>query len=80
VREQAVKTTSQNFGANSFIVSQVASSGNLSRKELSDKLRKNPEIYRREAEAVTSRINEVAIAATGPNTGTKTSKTAIAFV
>jgi putative ABC transport system permease protein len=63
VREQAVKTTSQTFGANSFIVSQVASSGNLSRKELSDKLRKNPEIYRREAEWIASRINEEAIAA-----------------
>ncbi len=63
VREQAVKTTSQTFGANSFIVSQVASSGNLSRKELSDKLRKNPEIYRREAESIASRINEEAIAA-----------------
>jgi putative ABC transport system permease protein len=63
VREQAVKTTSQTFGANSFIVSQLASSGNLSRKELSDKLRKNPEIYRREAESIASRINEEAIAA-----------------
>jgi putative ABC transport system permease protein len=63
VREQAIKTTSQTFGANSFIVSQVASSGNLSRKELSDKLRINPEIYRREAESIASRINEEAIAA-----------------
>ena len=63
LREQAVKTTSQTFGVNSFIVSQVASSGNLSRKELSDKLRKNPELYRREAEAIASHINEDAIAA-----------------
>jgi putative ABC transport system permease protein len=63
VREQAVKTTAQTFGANSFIVSQVASSGNLSRKELSDKLRKNPDIYRREAEALAIRIGEDTIAA-----------------
>jgi putative ABC transport system permease protein len=63
VLDQAVKTTAQTFGANSFIVAQVASVGNLSRKELSEKLRKHPEFYRREAEALVTRISEDAIAA-----------------
>ncbi len=63
VREQAVKTTAQSFGANSFLVAQAAALGNLSRRELSDKLRKNPEIYRREAEKFAARINGEAIAA-----------------
>jgi putative ABC transport system permease protein len=63
VRDQAVKTTAQTFGANSFLVSRVASVGNLSRKELSEKLRKNPEFYRREADGLAIRISEDAIAA-----------------
>jgi putative ABC transport system permease protein len=58
VRDVAVKTTAQSFGANTFIISQVASVGDLSRKELSDKLRKNPEIYRREAEKLGQRIGD----------------------
>jgi putative ABC transport system permease protein len=58
VRDIAVKTTAQSFGANTFIISQVASVGNLSRKELSDKLRKNPEIYRQEAEKLGQRIGD----------------------
>jgi putative ABC transport system permease protein len=63
VRATARKSTAQTIGADSFIISQVASVGNLSRKELSDKLRRNPEIYRREAEAFISRVNDIAIAA-----------------
>jgi putative ABC transport system permease protein len=60
VRAMAVKSTAQTIGADTFIVSQVASVGNLSRKELSDKLRKNPEIYRREAEAFAVRMRDSA--------------------
>jgi len=52
LREYAITTTAQAFGSNTFLISQVASAGTLSRKELADKLRKNPEIYRREAEAL----------------------------
>ena len=63
VRDMAVKSTAQSFGANTFIVSQVASLGNLSRKELSNKLRKNPKIYRREAEKLTTRMNDSALLA-----------------
>lgn len=64
VQEQAGKSTAQTIGADTFIISQVASVGNLSRKELSDKLRKNPEIYRREATLFTDRVKEIALAAT----------------
>ncbi len=53
----AVRTTAQTFGTNTFIVSRIASVGDLTRKELSEKLRKNPEIYRREAEALARRLN-----------------------
>jgi putative ABC transport system permease protein len=63
VREMAVKSTAQTIGADTFIISQVASVGNLSRKELSDKLRKNPEIYRREAEAFAVRMRDRALVA-----------------
>jgi putative ABC transport system permease protein len=63
VRETALKSTAQTIGADTFLISQVASVGNLSRKELSDKLRKNPEIYRREAEAFASRVRDIALAA-----------------
>jgi putative ABC transport system permease protein len=52
LREYAVQTTAQAFGSNTFLISQVASAGNLSRKQLADKLRRNPEIYRREAESL----------------------------
>jgi putative ABC transport system permease protein len=52
LREYAVTTTARTFGSNTFLISQVASAGTLSRKELAGKLRKNPEIYRREAEAL----------------------------
>jgi putative ABC transport system permease protein len=52
--EYAVTTTAQAFGSNTFLVSQIASVGNLDRKELSDKLRRNPEIYRHEAESLTA--------------------------
>ena len=36
VRDLAVRSTAQSFGVNTFIVSQVASVGDLTRKELSD--------------------------------------------
>ena len=58
LREYAVATTAQTFGSNTFLISQVASAGTLSRKELADKLRRNPEIYRREAEALGRLVSE----------------------
>lgn len=63
VREMVIKSTAQTFGINNFIISQIASSGNLSRKELAEKMRKNPEIYRREAETLTTRLNRNALSA-----------------
>lgn len=63
LRGTATRSTAQTIGADTFIIAQVASVGNLSRKQLSDKLRKNPKIYRREAEAFAARISDVATAA-----------------
>ena len=63
VRDIAAKSTAQSFGTNTFIVSQVASVGDLSRKELSRKLRRNPKIYRREAEELERRVKESALIA-----------------
>ncbi len=60
VRDLAVRSTAQSFGTDTFIVSQVASTGSLSRKELADKLRRNPKIYRREAEVLARRMAESA--------------------
>lgn len=60
VRDLAVRSTAQSFGINTFIVSRVASVGDLSRKELSDKLRRNPEIYRREADQLRKRLENSA--------------------
>jgi len=58
VRTTAVRTTTQTFGADTFVIAQVASIGDLSRKELADKLRRNPEIYRREAQELGARLRE----------------------
>jgi len=58
LREYTLATTAQAFGSNTFLISQVASAGALSRKELADKLRRNPEIYRREAEALGHLVSE----------------------
>jgi putative ABC transport system permease protein len=63
LRETSRRSTAQTIGADTFIIAQVASVGNLSRKQLSDKLRRNPEIYRREAEAFAVRASDIAIAA-----------------
>jgi putative ABC transport system permease protein len=63
VRDLAAKSTAQSFGTNTFILSQVASVGNLSQKELSEKLRRNPKIYRRDAENLTRRMNNSAMLA-----------------
>jgi putative ABC transport system permease protein len=63
VRELAVRSTAQTIGADTFIIAQVGSAGTLTRKELSRKLRVNPEIYRREAEALAGRVRESAITA-----------------
>jgi putative ABC transport system permease protein len=60
LREYAIATTAQAFGSNTFLISQVASAGTLSRKELADKLRRNSEIYRREAEALGRLVSGVA--------------------
>lgn len=58
VRDTAIRTTTQTFGADTFILAQVASVGDLSRKELADRLRRNPEIYRREAHELAARIRD----------------------
>jgi putative ABC transport system permease protein len=58
LREYSVRTTAQAFGSNTFLISQVGSVGNLDRKQLADKLRKNPEIYRREAESLARAVSE----------------------
>jgi len=58
LREYAITTTAQAFGSNTFLISQVASAGTLSRKELADKLRRNPELYRREAEALARLVSD----------------------
>jgi putative ABC transport system permease protein len=63
VRDMAVKSTAQTIGADTFVVAQVASVGSLSRKELSLKLRRHPEIYRREAEALAVRVQDDVLAA-----------------
>lgn len=60
IRDIAARSTAQTIGANSYILSQAATFGSLNRKELSDKLRKNPEIYRREAEALAQRTRGTA--------------------
>ena len=61
VSERVVESTARTFGTNNFIVAQIGSVGTLSRKELAEKLRKNPEIYRREAETLDKRINAEAL-------------------
>ena len=63
VRDIAEASTAQSFGTDTFILSQIASVGDLSRKELSLKLRRNPEIYRREAEELEQRVAESALMA-----------------
>jgi len=57
LKNYAVETTERAFGTNTFLISQVASLGDLSRDQLSEKLRRNPEIYRREAEALAARVS-----------------------
>ncbi len=63
VRDLVVRSTAQSFGVNTFVVSRVASVGNLNRKELADKLRRNPEVYRREAEQLKRRMDHAALIA-----------------
>ena len=65
IRTIASKSTAQTIGADTFIISQVASVGDLSRKDLARKLRIHPEIYRREAESFALRSKEAARAAPG---------------
>ncbi|HSW37896.1 MAG TPA: ABC transporter permease [Acidobacteriota bacterium] len=63
IREMAKKSTAQTIGSDTFIVAQVTSLGDLDRRELADKLRTHPELYRREAEQLSRNIQEIAIAA-----------------
>jgi putative ABC transport system permease protein len=58
VRESVVRSTTRTFGTDNFLIAQVGSVGNLNRKALAEKLRKNPEIYRREAERLAERIGQ----------------------
>lgn len=60
VRESIVQSTALTFGTDNFLIAQVGSVGDLSRKALAEKLRKNPEIYRREAERLAERIESYA--------------------
>jgi putative ABC transport system permease protein len=65
VRTIAAKSTAQTIGADTFIISQVASVGDLSRKDLARKMRIHPEIYRREGESFALRSQEIARTAPG---------------
>ncbi|MEJ2108480.1 MAG: ABC transporter permease [Acidobacteriota bacterium] len=60
VRESVENSTARTFGTDNFLVSRVGSVGNLNRKELAEKLRKNPEIYRREAEELSRALEPYA--------------------
>lgn len=60
VRETVVQSTARTFGTDNFLIAQVGSVGNLNRKALSEKIRKNPEIYRREAERLAKRLEPYA--------------------
>lgn len=65
IRDIAARSTAQTIGADAYTISRVAASGRLNRRELADKLRRNPELYRREAEALIRRTREDARAAPG---------------
>jgi putative ABC transport system permease protein len=60
VRESVVRSTARTFGTDNFLIAQVGSVGNLSRKALAEKLRKNPEIYHQEAERLSERLEPYA--------------------
>jgi hypothetical protein len=60
VRESVVRSTTRTFGTDNFLVARVGSIGNLDHKALAEKLRKNPKIYRREAERLASQIEPYA--------------------
>jgi putative ABC transport system permease protein len=60
VRESVVRSTARTFGTDNFLIARVGSVGNLSRKALAEKLRKNPEIYHREAEKLSERLEPYA--------------------
>lgn len=65
IRDIAARSTAQTIGADAYTISRVAASGRLNRRELADKLRRNPELYRREAEALVRQTREDARAAPG---------------
>lgn len=50
--ESGITTTAPAFGLNTFVIFQAASAGTSSLKEIADKLRRDSDIYRREAEAL----------------------------
>jgi putative ABC transport system permease protein len=56
VRESVIESTARTFGTDNFLIARVGSVGDLDRKALADKLRKNPEIYRREAQELAERL------------------------
>ena len=60
VRESVEKSTARTFGTDNFLVARVGSVGNLSRTELAEKFRKNPEIYRHEADRLAEVIEPYA--------------------
>ncbi|MBN2318079.1 MAG: ABC transporter permease [Acidobacteria bacterium] len=60
LRESIERSIAQTFGTDNFLIARVGSVGNLDRKALAEKIRKNPEIYRREAERLAERIEPYA--------------------
>ncbi len=48
IRRYAELTTARTFGANTFVIAQVASAGRISRRELQEQLARNPPITRTE--------------------------------
>jgi len=60
VRDSVVRSTARTFGTDNFLIAQVGSVGDLGRKELAEKLRKNPRIYRREADRLARRLEPYA--------------------
>lgn len=69
VRRYAELTTARTFGADTFLIAQVASSGRISRKQLQDQLARNPPLSRAEAKWLTRYGNGIAIYA--PNAQTR---------
>src|SRR5689334_8068946 len=69
VRLYAEATTARTFGANTFLIAQVAAPGRVSRSVLQDQLLRNPPIRRSEAAFMTRHAGDVVLYA--PNAQTR---------